>query len=145
MVPTLEPLTLTVLLSEEGSLLNSLCKVNFLIKFSSIILSLLYFFSCKHPSLYLKLSFLLLRHCLNLVCFLTSGKHLSSAATICLSTAASAEECIEFIHSFTSGNGTGSPQYVQLLYHHSYIRSHYPLNLTYLNSYIIFLNFFQRQ
>ena len=59
---------------------------------------------------------------MNLVCFLISGKHLSSAATICLSTAASAEECIELIHSFTSGNGTGSPQYVQLIFHHSCIR-----------------------
>ena len=38
------------------------------------------------------------------------------------STAVSAEECIELIHSFIRGNGTGSPQYVQLLYHHPCIR-----------------------
>ena len=57
-----------------------------------------------------------------MVCFLKSGKHLSRSATIRLSTAVSAEECIELIHSFIRGNGTGSPQYVQLLYHHSYIR-----------------------
>ena len=30
---------------------------------------------------------------------------------------------------------------MQLLYHHSYIKSHYSLNLTYLNSYVIFLDF----
>ena len=70
----------------------------------------------------LKTFFLLFRHCLNLVCFLKSGKHLSRSATIRLSTAVSAEECIELIHSFIRGNGTGSSQYVQLLYHHSYIR-----------------------
>ena len=65
---------------------------------------------------------ILFRHCLNLVCFLKSGKHLFRSATIRLSTAVSAEECIELIHSFMGGNGTGSPQYVQLLYNHSYIR-----------------------
>ena len=57
-----------------------------------------------------------------MVCFLKSGKHLSRSATIRLSTAVSAEECIELIHSFIRGNGTGSPQYVQLLYHHPCIR-----------------------
>ena len=70
----------------------------------------------------LKTFFLLFRHCLNLVCFLKYGKHLSRSATIRLSTAVSAEECIELIHSFIRGNGTGSPQYVQLLYHHPCIR-----------------------
>ena len=70
----------------------------------------------------LKTFFLLFRHCLNLVCFLKSGKHLSRSATIRLSTAVSAEECIELIHSFIRVNGTGSPQHVQLLYHHSCIR-----------------------
>ena len=59
---------------------------------------------------------------MNLVCFLKSGKHLSRLATIRLSTAVSAEECIELIHSFIRSNGTGSPQYVQLLYHHLCIR-----------------------
>ena len=58
-----------------------------------------------------------------MVCFLKSGKHLSRSATIRLSTAVSAEECIELIHSFIRGNGTGSLQYVQLLYHHSCIRN----------------------
>ena len=70
----------------------------------------------------LKTFFLLFRHCLNLVCFLKSGKHLSRSATIRLSMAVSAEECIEFIHSFIRGNGSGSLQYVQLLHHHSCIR-----------------------
>ena len=68
------------------------------------------------------LFFLLFRHCLNLVCFLKSGKHLSRSATIRLSTAVSAEECIELIHSFIRCNGTGSLQYVQLLHHHSCIK-----------------------
>ena len=57
-----------------------------------------------------------------MVCFLKSGKHLSRSATIRLSTAVSAEECIELIHSFIRSNGTESPQYVQLLYHHPCIR-----------------------
>ena len=70
--------------------------------------------------------FLLFRYCLNLVCFLKSGKHLSRSATIRLSTAVSAEECIELIHSFIRSNGTGSPQYVQLLYHHPCIRKSLP-------------------
>ena len=70
----------------------------------------------------LKTFLLLFRHCLNLICFLKSWKHLSRSTTIRLFTAVSAEECIELIHSFIRGNGTGSPQYVQLLYHHSCIR-----------------------
>ena len=57
-----------------------------------------------------------------MVCFLKSGKHLSRSATIRLSTAVSAEECIELVHSFIRSNGTESPQYVQLLYHHLCIR-----------------------
>ena len=57
-----------------------------------------------------------------MVCFLKSGKHLSRSATITLLTAVSAEECIELIHSFIRSNGTESPQYVQLLYHHPCIR-----------------------
>ena len=57
-----------------------------------------------------------------MVCFLKSGKHLSRSATIRLSTAVSAEECIELIHSFITSHGTESPQYVQLFYHHPCIR-----------------------
>ena len=57
-----------------------------------------------------------------MACFLKSGKHLSRSATIRLSTAVSAEECIELIHSFIRSNGTGSSQYVQLLYHYPCIK-----------------------
>ena len=70
--------------------------------------------------------FLLFRYCLNLVCFLKFGKHLTRSATIRLSTAVSAEECIELIHSFTTSHGTESPQYVQLFYDHPCIRKSLP-------------------
>ena len=78
---------------------------------NSFVSALIFLF--KLYFLYLKLSFLCFRYCLNLVCCQTSGKHLSRTASINLSSAASAEECIEIIHCFISRNGTGSSQYVQ--------------------------------
>ena len=145
MVPTLGPLTFTVPSLGEESLHSYWCKTNlsqliFLDNFVSIII-----FPFRPYFLYLKLSFLCFRYCLNLVCCLASGKHLSRTATIRLSSAASAEECIEIIHSFISGNGTGSSQYVQLFYHQFYIKSHYSLNLFLSKWLCCFSSFFQRQ
>ena len=77
-----------------------------------------------------------------MVCFLKSGKHLSRSATIRLSAAVSAQECIELIHSFIRSNGTESPQYVQLLYHHPCIRKSLLLNLSHLKGYVLFLKKF---
>ncbi|MDA8043028.1 MAG: hypothetical protein MPJ22_11480, partial [Pirellulales bacterium] len=51
-----------------------------------------------------------------------SGEHLPRSTVIRLSTATSAEECIELIHPSIRSNGAGSSQYVKLFYHHPCIR-----------------------
>ena len=105
------------------------------------------FFPFKHPSYFLLkiFFFLLFRYCLNLVCFLKFGKHLTRSATIRLSTAVSAEECIELICTFITSHGTESPQYVQLFYHHPCIRKSLlsePFSSEELYSFLFSLKFF---